>query len=143
MAGQQVRLEQVRIWLPEGTTVILLADRFHPSAALFEWLIPAGWPYRRRLKGKLLVDDGCAGIGSTGELAAGVRERYAVNAGLFEAGIATALGVLHEAGRPEPWIIVMDCPSNRAAVRDYGARWAIETTASQSSGKTLITRACR
>ena len=45
---------------------------------------------------------------------------------LGEACIPTALGVLHEAGYPEPWIIAMDCPPKRAAVSDYGARWAIE-----------------
>jgi len=29
-------LERVRAWLPEGAAVMLLADRFYPSAALFE-----------------------------------------------------------------------------------------------------------
>ena len=125
-AGQQVLLEQVRAGLSEGVAVMLLADRFYPSVALFEWLIAAGWQYRLRLKGNLLVDIGCADIGTTGELAAGVRERYEGNARLFEAGIPTAIGVLHEPEHPEPWIIAMDCPPNRAAVRDYGSRWAIE-----------------
>lgn len=125
-AGQQGLLEEVRAWLPAGAAVMLLADRFYPSVALFEWLLATGWQYRLRLKGNLLVDVGCAGIGTTGELAAGVRERYEAKARLFEAGIPMAIGVLHEPGHPEPWIIAMDCPPNRAAVRDYGARWAIE-----------------
>ena len=125
-AGQRALLERVRAWLPEGAAVMLLADRFYPSAPLFEWLIAAGWQYRLRLKGNLLVDVGCAGVGTTGELAAGVRERYEANARLFDAGVPTAIGVLHEAGHPEPWIIAMDCRPHRAAVRDYGARWAIE-----------------
>ena len=38
----------------------------------------------------------------------------------------TNIGILHEAGHPEPWIIAMDCPPTRAAVLDYGSRWAIE-----------------
>jgi hypothetical protein len=125
-AGQQGLLERVRAWLPEGAAVMLLADRFYPSAALFEWLIAAGWQYRLRLRDNLVVDVGCAGVATTGDLAAGVRERYEANARLFEAGVPTAIGVLHERGHPEPWIIAMNCPPNRAAVLDYGARWAIE-----------------
>ncbi len=124
--GQPGLLEQVGGWLPEGVAVRLLADRFYPSVALFEWLIAAAWQYRLRLKGNLLVDVGGAGVGTTGELAAGVRERYEAMARLFDAGVPTAIGVLHEAGHPEPWIIAMDCPPNRAAVKDYGARWGIE-----------------
>ena len=121
-AGQQVLLEQVGAWLPEGAAVMLLADRFYPSAGLFEWVIAAGWQYRLRLKGNLLVDVGCAGIGTTSELAAGVSERYEANVRLFEAGIPTAIGVLHEPGHPEPWMIAMDCPPHRAAVRESGPR---------------------
>jgi hypothetical protein len=32
------------------------------------------------------------------------------------------------AGVEAPWIIAMECPPHRAAVLDYGARWAIEPT---------------
>ena len=78
------------------------------------------------MKGNLLVDVGAAGVATTGDLAAGVRERYEANVRLFEAGVPIAIGVLQERGHPEPWIIAMDCPPNPAAVRDYGARWAIE-----------------
>ena len=124
--GQQGLLERVRSWLPEGAAVMLLADRFYPSAALFEWLIAAGWPYRLRLKGNLLVDVGGAGVVTTGDLATGGRERYEANAYLFDAGVPMAIGVWQESGHPEPWIIAMECPPNRAAVKDYGARWAIE-----------------
>lgn len=51
-AGQRVLLEQVGAWLPEGAAVMLLADRFSPSAGLLEWVIAAGWQYRLRLKGE-------------------------------------------------------------------------------------------
>jgi hypothetical protein len=47
---------------------------------------------------------------------------------LFAEGVSTNLGMLHEAGHREPWIIAMDCRPTRAAVLDYGARWAIEPT---------------
>jgi len=45
---------------------------------------------------------------------------------LFDAGVPTAIGVGQESGHPEPRIIAREGPPNRAAVKDYGARWAIE-----------------
>ena len=126
--GQRQLLEKVKDWLPAGVPVMLLADRFYPSGGLLEWLKAAGWQYRLRLKGNLAVDIGCANISTTGDLAVGVQERYEPQARLFGAGIATAIGVLHEPGHKEPWIIAMDCLPNRAAVLDYGARWSIEPT---------------
>lgn len=127
-AGQRIVLERVRAWLPAGAEVVLSADRFYPSAELFEWLHAQGWGYRLRLKGNLLADPGYGDETTTGELAQGVRERYLPGVQLFAAGISTNLGILHEAGHKEPWIIAMDCPPTRAAVLDYGARWAIEPT---------------
>jgi hypothetical protein len=127
-AAQQVLLEQVRGWLPEGAAVMLLADRFYPSANLFGWLGEAGWQYRLRLKRNLTVDIGCADVTTTGDLAAGVTERYEPQAHLFVAGVPTAIGVVHDPGHKEPWIIAMDCPPCRAAALDYGARWGIEPT---------------
>ena len=125
-AGQQDLLERVRQGVPEGARVMLLADRFYPSVALLSWLRAAGWHYRLRLKSNLCVDVGRGDIAMTGDLANGVVERYEPQARLFAEGVPTAIGVLHEAGHPEPWIIAMDCPPTRAAVLDYGARWAIE-----------------
>jgi hypothetical protein len=126
--GQRIVLERVLAWLPAGAEVVLSADRFYPSGELFEWLHAHGWGYRRRLKGNLTVDIGVGGIDTTGDLAAGVRERYATDARLFAQGVSTNIGVLHEPGHPEPWIIAMECTPTRAAVLDYGARWAIEPT---------------
>lgn len=127
-AGQRLVLEQVRGWLPVGAVVLLSADRFYPSAELFEWLHIQGWHYRLRLKGNLLVDPGYGDETTTGELAQGVTERYLPGVRLFAAGVATNVGILHERGHEEPWIIAMDCPPTRATVLDYGARWAIEPT---------------
>lgn len=127
-AGQRIVLERVRAWLPADSAVMLLADRFYPSAELFAWLQQAGWRYRLRLKGNVLVDTGHGDETTTGALAQGVTERYLANVRLFAAGIASHLGILHEAGHDEPWLIAMDCLPTRAAVLDYGARWAIEPT---------------
>lgn len=127
-AGQQIVLEQVRAWLPAGAPVLLSADRFYPSAELFRWLQAQGWRYRLRLKGNLVVDTGSGDETTTGALAQGVSERYLPRVHLFGEGIPTNLGIVHETGHKEPWIIAMDCLPSRAAVLDYGARWAIEPT---------------
>jgi hypothetical protein len=124
-AGQPVLLDRVRAWLPTGATVLLLGDRFYPSAELFAWLQRYGWQYRLRLKSNLTVDTGF-GETTTGELADGVTERYLPEVRLFHRGVPTNLGILHEAGYETPWIIAMDCQPNQAAVRDYGSRWVIE-----------------
>ncbi|MFN8665515.1 MAG: transposase [Thermomicrobiales bacterium] len=123
---QHTLLERVRGWLPAGTAVLLLADRFYPSVELFAWLRAQGWHYRLRLKGNLTVDPGVGESTTTGELAAGYAERYLPDVRLFDHGIPTHLGILHEAGHPAPWIIAMNDPPNRATVRDYSSRWGIE-----------------
>ncbi len=69
--GQQIVLERVRGWLPVGAAVMLSADRFYSSAALFEWLHTHGWHYRLRLKGNLLADPGYGDETTTRELAGG------------------------------------------------------------------------
>jgi hypothetical protein len=126
-AGQHVVLEQVRAWLPADATVLLLGDRFYPSAELFAWLQQHGWQYRLRLKGNLTVDTGFCET-TTGELADGVTERYLPDVRLFHRGVPTNLGIWHEAGHEAPWIIAMDCPPTKSTVRDYGTRWVIEPT---------------
>jgi hypothetical protein len=125
-AGQEAVLERVRGWLPAGAAVLLLADRFYPSVDLFEWLHHHGWRYRLRLKGNLSVDPGFGDLVTTGELAHGFIERYLSDVRLFASETPTNLGILHELGHDEPWIIAMNCTPTRAAVRDYGNRWGIE-----------------
>lgn len=124
--AQKRLLERVRSWLPAGAEVLLLADRFYPSVELFAWLHERDWHYRLRLKGSLNVDPGFGDIVTTGELAAGHAERYPPNVRLFDQGAPTRLGILREAGHPEPWMIAVNDPPNRATVRDYGSRWGIE-----------------
>jgi hypothetical protein len=123
---QRAVLEWVLVWLPEGADVVLLADRCYPSVELFAWLHAHGWRYRLRLQGNLLADPGQGDEVTTGDLAQDVKERYLPGVLLFAQGVSTNLGILHEADHPEPWIIAMECAPTRAAVLDYGARWAIE-----------------
>lgn len=125
-------------WLPAGATVLLAADRFYPSAALLTWLQTHGWGYRLRLKGNHAVDIRCAEVTSTGAFARWVEQRFAVGARLFEAGIETNIGVLHEAGHPEPWIVAMDCRPSATAVRDDGLRWGIEPMFSDCKSRGFV-----
>jgi hypothetical protein len=133
--GQHRVLEQVRLWLPAGANVLLSADRFYPSVALFAWLKRQGWDYRLRVKGNLAVDTGMGSEATTGELAHGIKERYLAGVRLFAAGVSTNLGILHEAGHPEPWIIAMNSVPTRATVLDYGMRWGIEPMFSDFKGR--------
>jgi hypothetical protein len=125
-SGQKRLLEQVQSWLPAGAKVLLSADRFYPSVDLFEWLHSQGWQYRLRLKSTILADPGYGDEAPLGQWAQGVAERYLPNVRLFASGVMTNVGILHEPGHTEPWMIAMDCPPTRAAVLDYGARWSIE-----------------
>ena len=88
--------------------MLLLGDRFYPSTGLFAWLNQHDWQYRLRLKANLTVDTGFCEA-TTGELAAGVTERYLPEVRLFHSGVSTNLGIWQEAGHEAPWIIAMDC----------------------------------
>lgn len=134
-AAQRAVLEAILAWLPAGARVLLSADRFYPSTALFEWLQAQGWSYRLRLKGNVLADTGEGDETTTGALAQGVSERYLTRVRLFASGVMTNLGILHEDGHPEPWIIAMDATPTRATVLDYAARWAIEPMFSDFKGR--------
>ena len=82
-----------------------------------------------------MVDPGDGDETTTGALAEGVTERDLPNVRWFASEGMTHWGILHEAGHPEPWIIAMDCAPTRAAVLDYGARWAIEPLFSDFKGR--------
>jgi hypothetical protein len=128
-AQQKILLAQVVEWIPAGAAVMLLADRFYPSVELFQWLKAQSWHYRLRLKSNLRVDTGIGDETTTGQLARDSTERYWPNVRLFSVGeVMTNIGIVHDEGHPEPWIIAMDCPPTRSAVLDYASRWAIEPT---------------
>jgi hypothetical protein len=125
-SAQRVLLEIVAGWLPAGAAVLLAADRFYPSAQLLEWLQEHAWGYRLRLKGNHVVDIGCAQVSRTADLACATAHRHVLGARLFQSGTETNIGVWHEAGHEEPWIVAMDCLPTPAAVCDDGLRWGIE-----------------
>ena len=122
---QKDLLDSVLTWLPPSIKIMLAADRFYGTAHLIGWCQRAGWSYRIRLKGNLTLAHEGAEI-TTGEvltlLPEGVRE-----AELYGSGIKTNIGVLHEKGHKEPWIIAMDANPSTYTTLDYGMRWGIES----------------
>jgi hypothetical protein len=122
---QQELLDGIRAWLPEGTSIMLAADRFYGTSALVGWCQQAGWSYRIRLKGNLtLCHEG--GEMTTGEVAA-LMGQGITGAELYGSGVITNIATLHEKGHKEPWIIAMDAAPSRYTVLDYGMRWGIES----------------
>ncbi len=57
---------------------------------------------------------------------AGLIPEGIVNAELYGTGVFSAIGVLHEEGHREPWIIAMNAAPSEYRVPDYGMRWSIE-----------------
>ncbi len=123
-ATQKELLDTVRGWLPEGQAVVLLADRFYGTPDMIAWCRDTGWDYRLRLKGNLT-----ARLGSrkqtTGELArSGVN--YFENVALTAKRVTTNIGIIHDPGHPEPWIIAMSAKPGYLTTLGYTERWGIE-----------------
>ncbi len=123
-ATQEEMLNAVQDGLPEDADVMLAADRFYGTPKLIGWCQEAGWGYRIRLRGNLgLSHDG--GEMTTGE-AISLMPGGLEGAELCGSGVFTNIGLLHEKGHPEPWIIAMDARPGKYTTLDYGLRWGIE-----------------
>jgi Transposase DDE domain len=125
---QKQLLEAVVPLLPEGAAVCLMADRFYGTADLIGLCQDQSWDYRIRLKGNLVVRDAGGDAGgrtTTGQLA---QDRlFALeNVQLTAKRATTNIGIIHDPGHPEPWIIAMDAKPGYLKTLDYSARWAIE-----------------
>lgn len=121
---QKELLDAVRDWLPQGVNTMLAADRFYGTEKLVGWCQKAGWGYRIRLKGNLTLQHQGGEI-TTGEAVALMPEGLE-DAELYGSGVRTNIGILHEKGHSEPWIIAMDARPGKYKVLDYGMRWGIE-----------------
>ncbi|MBS0186325.1 MAG: transposase [Proteobacteria bacterium] len=121
---QKELLDHVKTLLPEGVSILLSADRFYGTSALIEWCKKARWHYRIRLKSNLILNYKGRDI-TTGEEASqnytSLEKAYFNRTNVF-----TNIGILHEEGHKEPWIIAMDCIPSQYKVLDYGMRWGIE-----------------
>lgn len=91
---------------------------------MIEWCKKAGWSYRLRLKGNLKV---CLEREGSESKVNSLKVGDYQNVTLTEQRICTNLGIIHEAGHPESWIIAMDCSPNGYKTLDYGLRWGIES----------------
>jgi hypothetical protein len=129
--------------LPDGAQICLMADRFLSGGAAKEPLGEAqgddtlnhtpglisfcqnkNWDYRIRLKGNLTVRDGDARM-TAGDLAKNrifALENVQLTAKLAE----TSIGVIHDPGHEEPWIIAMPVTPGYMKTLEYSNRWAIE-----------------
>jgi len=121
---QRALLEAVVPWLPEQAGVRLLGDRFYGTADLIGWCQQRGWDYRLRLKGNLAVFD-ATGRTTTGQCA---RDRvyYLEDVELTGRRARTHIGIIHDPGHAEPWIIAMSEKPGYLRTLEYSARWGIE-----------------
>lgn len=121
---QKELLEAVSAMVPAGANVMLAADRFYGTPALVKWCQEAGWRYRIRLKGNLTLAH--EGGEMTTEEAVALMPGGLTEAGLCGSRVRTNIGILHEKGHKEPWIIAMDAKPGAHTTFDYALRWGIE-----------------
>jgi len=128
---QKLLLNGVAAMIPAGIQIMLSADRFYGTANLIEWCQKQGWHYRIRLKNNLILTHQGGEI-TTGEAAAaGITAICEARLGK----VTTNVGIIHEKGHPEPWIIAMDSKPTEARTLDYGMRWGIEALFSDFKSK--------
>lgn len=119
---QEQLLNKVKKIVPAGVLILLTADRFYGTAALINWCQKNGWKYRVRLKSNLLLQH------EGGEISTGEAARKGINSlqNASLGGVVTNIGILHETGHKEAWIIALDDKPSKGRVLDYGMRWGIE-----------------
>lgn len=121
---QKRLLDQVATWVPEKGKVILMGDRFYGTADLIAYCKKRQWDYRLRLKNNLTVHQGVKEY-KTGELEK-LGIHFLENVTLTGQYEKTHIGVIHESGHEESWIIAMSQKPNFYRTLDYGMRWSIE-----------------
>ena len=121
---QKPLLDRVKGMIPEGIQILLSADRFYGTAAMINWCQQAKWQYRIRLKYNLILDHENGQI-TTGH-AVSLKMTRLENATLNNTNVKTHIGILHEVGHREAWIIAMDCQPSKYKTLDYAMRWGIE-----------------
>ncbi|MBV8702466.1 MAG: transposase, partial [Acetobacteraceae bacterium] len=85
-----------------------------------------GWDYRLRLKGSLRVFvPGHAASARAGDLAAQQPCLTDVELTAVQR-VRTNIGVIHDPGHDEPWIVAMSAKPGYPTTLDYAKRWGIE-----------------
>lgn len=121
---QKPLLDCVKEMMPEGVSILLTADRFYGTSAIVEWCQQAEWQYRIRLKSNFIFEQEGGEI--TPNDAIRLKLTSLKDVKFHATNVQTNIGILHEPGHPEPWIIAMDCVPSDYKVLDYGLRWGIE-----------------
>jgi Transposase DDE domain len=121
---QKGLLEAVAPWIPAEATVLLRGDRFSGTADLIGWCQDQTWDDRLRLKGNLTVRDG---TGKTTTAACAKDRVFSLeDVELTAKRVRTHLGILHDPGHCEPWIIAMSESPGYLRTLEYSQRWGIE-----------------
>jgi hypothetical protein len=123
-ATQKALLQAVAPWIPAGVAVRLMGDRFYGTADLIGWCQDRGWGYRLRLKGNLVVFYGTTK--TTTGACAGDRLFCLEDVDLTGKRTRTHIGIIHDPGHAEPWIIAMSEKPGYLATLEYAGRWGIE-----------------
>jgi Transposase DDE domain len=123
-ARQRELLDAVTPWLPPQAEVRLLADRFYGTPDLIALAAAKGWDYRLRLKSNLQVF--VAGRKSPLSQHLTGKRPYLSNVELTHKRIITNIGIIHDPGHDEPWLIAMSEKPSYLTTLDYSARWGIE-----------------
>ena len=122
---QKDLLKSIVTSLPSNLNIVLMGDRFYGTGKMIELCESFGWHYRFRLKGNLhLYDHTGALITPQKAHQLGLKELEKVRLG--ENGPTIQVGIIQEAGHPEPWFIAMDQKPTQGHTLDYGKRWGIE-----------------
>lgn len=121
---QKALLEAVAPWVPAEAKVTLLGDRFYGTAEVIGWCQQRDWGYRLRLKDNLVVFEG-ADKTTTGACAS-AKLFYLQDVELTGKRARTNIGIIHDPGHAEPWIIAMSERPSYFRTLEYGQRWGIE-----------------
>jgi len=123
---QEQLLSEVLEMLPEGTKILLAADRFYGTSALVDWCKKHKWQYRIRLKGNLIFQHEGGDI--IPQEAIEMKISGLTYARFNKTDISTNIGSLwkKENGHKEPWFIAMDSHPSKYKMLDYSMRWGIE-----------------
>ena len=122
-------LDNIYDLIPKDKEVILMGDRFYGCCDLISYCQSHEWDYRLRLKESFKVDLGNNNKTFIKDLTVNLppKGQYYQDVLLTNKLIKTNLGILHEKGHPEPWIIASGSSINYHKTLDYGLRWGIES----------------
>ena len=121
---QKALLDTVAPWILAEAKVTLMGDRFYGTADLIGWCQDHAWDYRLRLKGNLSVYD-ATGKTTTGACAKD-KVYYLEDVELTSKKRRTHIGIIHDPGHSDPWIIAMSERPGYLRTLEYGMRWGIE-----------------